>query len=48
MSNHTDTALTILMEAMATTRRQSCPTATNDEIADSIKASLIRMMTEAK
>lgn len=34
-----------LIAAMIDTRVQACPTATDDEIAESIKQSLLRMMT---
>jgi len=51
MNNNTNTALTNLINDMIAERRQYAAdngfVATDAEIADSIKASLIRMMTES-
>jgi hypothetical protein len=48
MSNRTNpfaASLVTLIEAMAETRRIACPDATADEIAESIKASLLKMVS---
>jgi hypothetical protein len=46
-TNNTAAAFTTLINGMIELRREAAPEMTDDEIAAHVKASLIRMMSEA-